>query len=101
MRPACPSCQLLLDRGERDYFIGAYLLNFIGAEVAIVLLAGAVMLATWPDVPWAAIKWGLVALMIPFPVLTYPFSKTLWLAIDLTFRPLTLSDIAGHGENLE
>jgi uncharacterized protein (DUF983 family) len=100
MRPDCPTCRLLLDRGERDYFIGAYLINFIGAELMIVLVAGAVVLATWPAVPWSSIKWGLVALMVPFPIFTYPYSKTLWLAIDLAFRPVTLSDIAGHGENV-
>ena len=99
MRDSCPRCGLLLDRGERDYFIGAYTLNFIGAEVAIVLLALAVVLSTWPDVPWDRVQWGLVAFIIPFPVLTYPFSKTLWLAIDLGFRPPTLGDFAGHGEN--
>lgn len=99
MREACPRCALLLDRGERDYFIGAYTINFIGAEVAIVVVAAVVLLATWPAVPWGAIQWGLVALMIPFPVFTYPFSKTLWLAVDLVFRPLTRGDFAGHGEN--
>jgi hypothetical protein len=38
--------------------------------------------------------------MIPFPVFTYPWSKTLWLAIDLHFRPATLADFEGHGENV-
>jgi uncharacterized protein (DUF983 family) len=99
MRAECPGCQLLLDRGERDYFIGAYTLNFIAAEVAIVLVAAAVGVATWPHVPWSAIQWGLAGLMIPFPVFTYPFSKTVWLAVDLLFRPLTRGDFAGHGEN--
>lgn len=99
MRDACPRCRLLLDRGERDYFIGSYTLNFIGAELAIVLVALAVVLVTWPDVPWDAVQWGLVAFIIPFPVFTYPFSKTLWLALDLIFRPPTLGDFAGHGEN--
>ena len=99
MRESCPRCRLVLDRGEHDYFIGAYLINFIGAELMIVAVALVVLLATWPDVPWRGIQWGLVALMVPFPVFTYPFSKTLWLAVDLVFRPVTLNDIAGHGEN--
>jgi uncharacterized protein (DUF983 family) len=99
MRPACPRCALLLDRGERDYFIGAYTLNFIAAEVAIVLLAGLLIVLTWPDVPWDTVRWGLAGLMVPFPVVTYPFSKTVWLAVDLLFRPLTRGDFAGHGEN--
>ena len=98
MRPECPGCALLLDRGERDYFIGAYTLNFIAAEVAIVAVAGAVALITWPDIPWDAIQWGLAGLMIPFPAFTYPFSKTVWLAVDLSFRRLTRGDFAGHGE---
>lgn len=99
IRHECPRCKLLLDRGERDYFIGAYYLNFIGAELAIVGVGLIVMLLTWPDVPWDAIQWGLVALMIPFPAFTYPFSKTVWLALDLVFRPPTRGDFAGHGEN--
>jgi hypothetical protein len=37
--------------------------------------------------------------MVPFPFFTYPFAKTIWLAIDLLFRPPTLADFAGHGEN--
>ena len=72
MKEACPGCGLLLDRGERDYFIGAYTLNFIGAEVFIVLGAAVVLLATWPAVPWDAIKGGLVASMVPVPIFTYP-----------------------------
>lgn len=99
MERACPRCHLVLDRGEPDYFIGGYIVNFVTAEFAIVLGALVAVLAYWPDVPWNAIKWTLLVLMVPLPVLTYPFAKTLWLAIDLVFRPLTWADLAGHGEN--
>ena len=97
--PYCRSCGLLTDRGERDYFIGSYTINFIVAELMIVLAGVIVVLRTWPEVPWGLVQWGLIALMIPFPVLTYPFSKTLYLAIDLALRPPTVGDFAGHGEN--
>jgi len=99
MRKACPGCHLILDRGEPDYFLGGYLLNFVAAELLIVAGGLAVIVMTWPDVPWNALTWGLVLLMIPVPVLFYPFAKTLWLAIDLIFRPVTLRDLEGHGEN--
>lgn len=99
MAEHCPRCHLVLDRGEADYFIGGYIVNFVAAEFAIALGALAAVLATWPDVPWNAIKWSLLALMVPLPVFTYPFAKTLWLAIDLMFRPVTWADLAGHGEN--
>lgn len=99
MLESCPRCQLLFERGERDYFIGSYTVNFVGAELMIVTAGFVVLLATWPDVPWNALKWGLLAFMVPFPFFTYPFAKTIWLAIDLLFRPPTLADFAGHGEN--
>jgi uncharacterized protein (DUF983 family) len=99
MRSACPSCHLLLDRGESDYFLGGYTINFVVSEILIVVGAGAGIFLSWPDVPWRLITWSLVGLMLVAPVLLYPFAKTLWLAIDLVFRPLTLKDLAGHGEN--
>jgi hypothetical protein len=100
MVPFCPRCYLKTDRGEHDYFLGSFTINFVVAELLIILggLLGIVM--TWPDVPWDHLKWTLMALMIPTPVVFYPFAKTLWLAVDLTFRPLTLKDLEGHGENL-
>ena len=100
MKPTCPDCHLLLDRGESDYFLGGYTINFVIAELLIVLGAVAGIVLTWPQVPWTLITWALIVLMIVAPVLFYPFSKTLWLAVDLMFRPLTLGDLAGHGENL-
>ena len=74
-------------------------MNFLVAELLIVLGGAVSIVVTWPDVPWNLITWGLILLMILAPLVFYPFAKTLWLAIDLTFRPLTLGDLAGHGEN--
>lgn len=98
MRPSCPGCRLVLDRNEPDYFIGSFTVNFVTAELIICVGALASILLTWPDVPWEAIKWGLIGTMVPLPILFYPFAKTIWLALDLTFRPVTLADLEGHGE---
>lgn len=100
MRRSCPGCHLILDRGEPDYFLGGYVINFVTAELTIALGAVVAVVVTWPEVPWDGIKWALIALMVPVPILSYPFAKTLWLAVDLLFRPPTLADLEGHGENL-
>lgn len=100
MRRSCPRCQLILDRGEPDYFLGGYTVNFIVAELLIVAGGALFITLTWPDVPWTTLTWSLVALMVVAPILFYPFAKTLWLALDLIFRPVTLGDLDGHGENL-
>lgn len=89
-----------MDRGEKDYFIGGYVVNFVGAELLICAGAFVGILWTWPDVPWGALQIALLLTMIPIPILTYPFAKLLWLGLDLTFRPVTLRDLEGHGENL-
>ncbi|MEK9502902.1 DUF983 domain-containing protein [Gemmatimonadota bacterium DH-20] len=99
MERSCPRCHLILDRNEPDYFLGSYVINFVTAEFVIALGTLGSVLYSWPDVPWNGIKWTLLLLMVPVPVLFYPFAKTLWLAIDLSLRPPTWADFAGHGEN--
>ena len=101
MESTCSGCHLILDRGEHDYFLGGYTINFIAAEFLIILGAAGSIILTWPDVPWSLITWSLILLMFLAPVFVYPFAKTLWLAIDLIMRPLTLGDLAGHGENAD
>lgn len=83
----CESCGFRFDRNEKDYFIGSYTINLIVSELIVVAAMVAVILITWPDVPWDTMKWSIIACMIPAPLVTYPFSKSLWLATDLTFQP--------------
>ncbi len=89
----CPRCGLRLQRGESDYFIGTYLLNLVAVELLFALMLGVVIVATYPNTPWALIQWGGLALMIVGAVLCYPFSKALWLAFDLIFRPVSRDDL--------
>jgi hypothetical protein len=53
-----------------------------------------VLISTLPDVPWKALQYGGIALMIVFPLIFYPFSKTIFLAFDLFFRPPTREDFS-------
>jgi uncharacterized protein (DUF983 family) len=87
MRERCPNCGILLERGEPDYFIGAYTLNLIAVETLLAGVFLVVVVVTWPNPPWNALQYGGVALSIAGAVLCYPFAKTTWLAIDLIFRP--------------
>ncbi len=87
LRDMCGACGLRYDRGEHDHFLGAYLLNFIIAELLVVAGLVGAMLLTWPDVPWTALTWGLALLVVPAPFATYPYSRAVWLALDLQFQP--------------
>ena len=92
----CPTCGIRLQRGESDYFIGAYLLNLVAVELLFALVLGIWVVATYPNTPWKLIQWGGLLLMLAGAVLCYPFAVALWLAADLIFRPMTPEEQAWH-----
>jgi uncharacterized protein (DUF983 family) len=91
--PSCPSCGLELDRKESGYSLGGFWLNMLFAEGTTAVLFTSVLIATWPDPPWTALQYGLPLLALLTPVLFYPFSKTLFLALDLAVRPASREEI--------
>lgn len=87
MAHRCPSCGLPLERGEEGYQVGSYMFNIVAAELVFAGIFLAIIAATWPDPPWTELQVGGVALMIVAPFVFFPFSKTVFLAFDLVFRP--------------
>jgi len=87
VKERCPTCGILLERGESDYFLGGYTLNLIAVEMLLAIAFVVVIYVTRPNPPWAALQYGGVILSILGAVLCYPFAKTTWLAVDLIFRP--------------
>lgn len=87
MRPECGVCGLQLDRGESDYFYGAFLLNFVAAELVPVIVFVVALMVTWPTPPWNALTAVTAVLAVIAPILLYPTTKGLWLAFDLMLRP--------------
>jgi hypothetical protein len=59
----------------------------IAAELLFLAVLLGVLVLTWPAPPWALLQYGGLALMVIAPFLFFPFSKTLFLAFDLLFRP--------------
>lgn len=90
----CPTCRLALERGESDYWLGGYTINFVVAETAAVVLIVGLILATLPTVPWTVVTYTAMAAVVALPLLFFPFSRTLFLAIDLYVRPSHQGD---HG----
>jgi uncharacterized protein (DUF983 family) len=78
----CPRCGLLFER-EEGQWVGAMIVNFAVAMVALVSALGGGLLLTWPDVPWTAVTVVAVVMVVAVPTALYPWSKTVWVAIDL------------------
>jgi hypothetical protein len=66
--------------------------NIVASELIFVLLFLGIVVLTWPSPPWRLLQYGGIALMILAPIIFFPFSKTLFLAFDLLFRPPTKDD---------
>lgn len=96
LKRQCPTCGLRLERGEGDYFVGAYLFNLIAVELILFFCVLGFVFLTWPNPPWQAITYVTGALMLAGCMLCYPFAKTTWLAVDLAIRPLSAEELRWH-----
>jgi uncharacterized protein (DUF983 family) len=89
----CPTCGLALERGEDGYQVGSYMFNIIASELVFAAIFITVLVAAWPSPPWDLLLWGGSALMLVAPFGLYPFTKTVFLAFDLVFRPATQDEL--------
>ncbi len=92
----CPVCGIRLQRGEQGYWVGAYMFNQIAAELVWAGSMVAVVWWTWPSPPWTGLLVGGVLLMVLVPVAFFPFSRLVFLAFDLVFRPQQPEDYPDH-----
>jgi uncharacterized protein (DUF983 family) len=94
MKHACPTCGQVFERGEsHDFFIGAYLINLVVAESTAVVVAAAMWIALGSRVSFNVLWGASMVLAVVMPVIFYPFSRDLWLALDLHFRPTEAGDM--------
>lgn len=87
LREVCPHCGTRFER-EEGYFLGAYALNLIVAEILGLTLAILLLFRTelrHLDLIWQEII--AVAIVIALPILFFPYSRAVWIAMDLTFHP--------------
>ena len=99
LKERCPRCKLHLHREEGDYFLGAYMLMLMAMEILFAFGFLVVLLITWPNPPWTAIQWVGGVVLFGGVLLAYPFSKILWLAIDLMFRPVISSELGWNDDS--
>jgi uncharacterized protein (DUF983 family) len=89
----CSTCNFRYERSDENYFQGAMFVSFMigGFTFAVSLLA--VLLLSWPNVPWNALTFGAPVVMLAFMIALYPISKVVWLTVDVMVRPVTREDL--------
>jgi Na+(H+)/acetate symporter ActP len=97
MREHCRSCGLRFER-EPGYWVGAVIINTTVIFATFLIVFGGMILLTWPDVPWTVVLVTTVVANVVIPVFFYPMSKTVWLALELSWHPLEPDEIAAAAE---
>ncbi len=88
VRPRCTECGFRFERTDESYFSGAMFFGLMMGEGVFALSLLVIVLASWPNVPWDALTVGAPAGMLLLLPLLLPFSKVVWLSVDVLVRPV-------------
>jgi len=93
-RDRCPGCGMRFQR-EEGFWLGGYVINFGLGELSILALLAVLigMEANHQRIDVALFAAIGVVLAVLGPVVTFPFSRTIWSAIDLLMRPLSPEEV--------
>ena len=89
----CPTCGYRYER-QPGFMLGAVTMNTIVTFglLAAVLLIGSIL--SYPNIAVVPILVLSAIIAVLVPILFYPFSYTIWSAVDLAMRPLDAAEAA-------
>ena len=80
--PRCRTCGIQWNR-EQGFELGSVGLNFVLTFGTLAVGMVVAFVATAPDFPVLAMTVGFMAASVALPLFFYPFTNTIWLAVDL------------------
>lgn len=64
-------------------------------SIVVLLVVGIIgFVVTFPELPLLPLVSTTVGVALLFPIFFYPFSKTIWTAVDIRLRPLEPGEAA-------
>lgn len=94
MREHCPRCGYRFAR-ESGFYLGSWLLNLAVTEILLACLGIIPLIAILnanPDASLLPVYLGMLAAGIIGPLVLYPHSRTVWVALELILRPADEAD---------
>ena len=90
----CIGCGIKRTRDTDGHELGSMTIASVLNIMLIMAAIGIAVAFTAPDVPVLTLYIVLASAALVFPVLTWPMTHTLWMAIDLIFRPMGVDEVA-------
>lgn len=68
--------------------MGAVIVNTTIIFGTFLLVFAGMTIATFPDVPWGLVLGVTIGANVLVPIVVYPLSRTIWLAMEMSWHPL-------------
>jgi hypothetical protein len=91
---ACGKCGMSVQRGLDGFELGAATINAILTLGSLVLAGAISVIITWPEVAVAPLLVTLGIAAVVLPIFFYPFTYTIWFAVELMMEPPSAADLA-------
>ncbi|CAN5530988.1 hypothetical protein BH09GEM1_BH09GEM1_00680 [soil metagenome] len=88
----CTVCCFRYARSDDDYFSGAMFFGLMIGETMAVLVIGAFIWITYPNVPWNFMQFAIPVILLLVMIALFPISRVVWLAVDVLMRPVEASE---------
>lgn len=95
-RTSCLACGFHFDRFESGYEVGSLAVNTSLTLLVLVIGIPTLIALSWPTPNYDAITIATVVVAVLFPFAFFPWSKTLYLALDVSFRVPTDADFTAR-----
>lgn len=92
MLPRCPRCDLEFERME-GHMTGEVGINTIVSFGTLMIVIFVLTFAFWPEPPIPTLIAASAGAALVGPFVYYPFSKTIWLAVDVMMRPVEPGEV--------
>lgn len=73
--------------------MGAVIINTTVTFATFIIVFISLVATTWPDVPWPMVMGVTIIANALIPVVFYPISKAIWLALEMSWHPLESEEL--------
>jgi hypothetical protein len=85
LKDDCPQCELHFERVD-GYWLGSMVINLAVTQILLLGTLVALLVISWPDVPWTGVLVTVVTIAVVVPIAFHPISRMLWVAGERHFH---------------